>query len=109
MAEWKDCPGCLAEGRKLRILAEYPACQEHGGPMTNCRTCGTGQAYWFPIKRPGFMNGYQWQCPTCQGNPEIAGSGRPDYADYSRAKMIAQFGPRMAGDVELLERYRAEV
>lgn len=100
---WKDCPDCLAEGHERRILAEYPTCQEHGGPLTNCRTCGTGVAHAFRTWRGGL------KCLVCQGDPNVAGSGRPDYADYSRAKMISVFGPRMPGDTELLARYREEV
>jgi hypothetical protein len=96
---WKDCPACHEAGHQRRILAEYPSCQEHGGPLTNCRTCGTGVAHAVKTWR-GTL-----KCLVCEGDPAVAGSGRADYEDYSRANMIRRFGPRMPGDAELLARY----
>jgi len=65
--------------------------------IVNCLTCGTGKHHW---NRSCF--GYK--CPTCGGNP-LRGNGRPDWKDYNRAKMIRRHGPRIEGDMELMERY----
>ena len=66
--------------------------------ILNCETCGEGRAHW--LAGP--------TCPTCRGNP-LVGDGRDDWRGYSRARMVQQFGPRLPGDVELLERYRIEL
>lgn len=62
----------------------------------NCATCGTGSRWWVGGK-----------CSICQGDPNVEGSGRPDWMDFYRAKFIARFGPTEPGDAELLERYLA--
>lgn len=72
-------------------------------PIVNCRTCGEGRRWWFRVSAGVF------KCLTCQGNPLVENSGRADYKDFSRAKAIAMFGPRMEGDVELLKRYMPEL
>jgi hypothetical protein len=66
-----------------------------GCPNTvNCHTCGRGRRSW----------GLGPTCPGCEGNP-ILGTGRSDWKSLSRAKMVARFGPRLDGDVELLAAY----
>jgi len=72
--------------------------------IKNCKLCGTGKSWWI---RRGIIKRYYY-CPTCQGNP-LEGNGRVDWKDYSRARMIHQFGPRMDGDKELLDKYYNEI
>lgn len=77
-------------------------CSDCGGPVLSCRTCGTGRQYWIWAPR-------RHTCPTCGGDPLVANSGRPDWKAFTRAKMVARFGPRQEGDLELLDKYCAEV
>lgn len=65
----------------------------------NCLTCRTGSRWW---REDG-------SCPTCDGNPGVASSGREDWVPWSRARMVAMFGPRQDGDDELLTRYKDEL
>lgn len=73
----------------------------------NCLTCGTGKNWWVETFR--FFSYHRYKCPTCDGNPFVLGSGRQDWKDWSRAKFIARFGPRIDGDSELLKRYKGGV
>lgn len=90
---WIECESCAAKGRPKRILAttQPPMCQDHGGPATNCRTCGTGSRWWYGNK-----------CLNCGGDGTVAGSGAPDHEVRARQRMVRQFGPRLDGDALLL-------
>ncbi len=85
-----------ASRRALSSIAKgLPPAQSIASEIVNCQTCGTGKSLW-----------HGNVCPSCGGDPLIENSGREDWYDWSRAKMIARFGPRIDGDAELLEKYR---
>ena len=91
---WVDCKGCAAEGHSKRILATTPGkvCQDHGGPPTNCRTCGTGSRWWVGNR-----------CSNCGGDGRKGGSGDSDHRVRTRQRMTKMFGPKLEGDILLLD------
>ena len=70
--------------------------------VVNCKTCLTGRDYWLWL-------GDKWHCTTCDGNPLVANSGRPDWVELRRARMVAMFGARVDGDMELVKKYANEL
>ena len=70
--------------------------------IKNCLTCETGRKWWLRIEEA-------LECLVCQGDPLVESSGRKDWRDFSRAKMIQMHGVRLEGDEELFEKYREEL
>lgn len=96
-----ECPSCKKvwlDSKSVPLL-----CYGCGGELKNCQTCGRGKNGWVRLSEFG-TKGYK--CGYCGGDPYIEGTGRPDWKEYNRAKMVEHFGPRISGDVELLEKYR---
>lgn len=101
MNSWTDCPSCNAV--RIRSDSVPLLCSNCGGALCNCLTCGHGRSYWTPLQNN------KWECPSCGGDPFTAGSGRADWKDFGRAKMVAMFGPKMPGDIELVQKYASEL
>ena len=97
----KLCPVC----NTVTIQVDKDKCQDCGGEVTNCLTCGTGKKWWYDSNQT--KSGHY--CLNCESDPLILNAGRSDHKEFGRAKMISMYGPRMDGDRGILDKYREEL